>query len=181
MASPPNRPLENSPAAGVGPQDLRAWMVQYGPALRRYFMKRASVAEAEDLVQDVFLSMQARGGGAQIDNVEGYLFRTAATVLVDEHRYDTLGLRQHAALSEDLEPIDDFSPERILIGQENLDQIMAAVHALPPRVSEAFIFHRFEEMTYPEIARRLGVSVSAVKQLVARAIRQVSEDRRQGS
>ena len=60
-------------------------------------------------------------------------------------------------------------------------QVLAAIKGLPPRTREAFIFHRFEEMTYPEIARRLGVSISAVKQLIARAIRQVSADRRRGS
>ena len=62
-------------------QELHAWMVRYGPALRRYFQKRVGHAEAEDLVQDVFLAMQSRGAGAQIENVEGYLFRIAATVL----------------------------------------------------------------------------------------------------
>ena len=80
-----------------------------------------------------------------------------------------------------LESPEDFSPERILMSKQDAARVLAAIRNLPPRTREAFIFHRFEEMTYPEIARRLGVSVSAVKQLVARAIRQVSDDRRQGS
>ena len=36
-------------------------MARYGSALRRYFAKRVPPAEAEDLVQDVFLAMQVRG------------------------------------------------------------------------------------------------------------------------
>ena len=79
MASPPNPSREDD--RPVRDEDLRAWMVLYGPALRRYFLKKASASEAEDLVQDVFLAMQSRGAGAAIENVEGYLFRTAANVL----------------------------------------------------------------------------------------------------
>jgi RNA polymerase sigma factor (sigma-70 family) len=168
MAPPPSLPENTPPTAADA--DVRALMVQYGPALRRYFSKRAAPQDIDDLVQNVFLKLQARSAVEPVDNIEGYLFRTAANVLVDEHRQDTLGLRQHAALSEDLEPVDDFSPERILIGQENLDRIMAAVQALPPRVAEAFIFHRFEEMTYDAIARRMGITRSAVEKLIMRAL-----------
>ena len=132
MGSPPNRPLEANPASGIGPDDLRAWMVQYGPALRRYFMKRASAAEAEDLVQDVFLSMQARGIGAQIDNVEGYLFRTAANVLVRRRQRQTWDWDRHAALDEAPELSDELSPERVLMGKEAVDRLVGALSDLPP-------------------------------------------------
>ena len=175
MGSPPNRPLEANPASGIGPDDLRAWMVQYGPALRRYFMKRASVAEAEDLVQDVFLSMQARGGGAQIDNVEGYLFRTAANVLVRRRQRQTWDWDRHAALDEAPDLADELSPERVLMGKEAVDRLVGALSDLPPRTAEAFFLHRFEDMTYEAIARRMGVSVKAVEDLMRRALRRLSE------
>ncbi len=168
MAPTPPLPEERAPAPGDA--DARALMVRYGPALRRYFRKRAMPHDVDDLVQTVFLKMQARGAGEAVEDVERYLFRTAATVLVDDHRRDTLGLRRHEALSEAVEPVDDFSPERILIGQENLDRIMVAVQALPPRVAEAFVFHRFEEMTYEAIARRMGITKSAVEKLIMRAL-----------
>jgi len=150
--------------------DVRVLMIQYGPALRRYFSKRAAAHDVDDLVQTVFLKMQARGSKDAVDNIERYLFRTAASVLVDDLRQDSLGLRRHDVLSEAVEPIDEVSPERILIGQESLERIMAAVQALPPRVAEAFIFHRFEEMTYDAIARRMGVTRSAVEKLIMRAL-----------
>jgi RNA polymerase sigma-70 factor (ECF subfamily) len=66
--------------------DFERWMSQYGPLLKRYFRRRVSQAEAEDLVQDVFLAMHARGGGAQIENVQGYLFTIASHKLTDHLR-----------------------------------------------------------------------------------------------
>jgi RNA polymerase sigma-70 factor (ECF subfamily) len=151
-------------------EDIHALMVQYGPALRRYFRKRAPPHEVDDLVQNVFLKMQVRGAGDTVENIERYLFRTAATVLVDGHRGDPLNLRHHQELHEDLEPVDEFSPERILIGAEGLDRIMAVLQALPPRTSEAFILHRFEEMSYGEIAAHMGLSVRSVESHIKRTL-----------
>jgi RNA polymerase sigma-70 factor (ECF subfamily) len=78
-------------------------------------------------------------------------------------------------MHEGIEPIDALSPERILIGAEALDRIMAVLQALPPRTSEAFILHRFEEMTYDAIARRMGISRSGVEKLIMRALDRLME------
>ena len=173
MAAPPNSPREVSPS--VGPEELRAWIAQYGPALRRYFMKRASAAEADDLVQDVFLAMQARGEGAAIENIEGYLFRTAANVLVRRRQRQTWDWDRHAALDEAPDLADELSPERVLMGKEAVDRLVGALSDLPPRTAEAFFLHRFEDMTYDAIARQMGVSVKAVEDLMRRALRRLSE------
>ncbi|HEX6860795.1 MAG TPA: sigma-70 family RNA polymerase sigma factor [Caulobacteraceae bacterium] len=154
-------------------EELGAWMEAYGPGLRHFFRRRVGPAEAEDMVQDVFLAMSARQG-EPVENVEGYLFRIAANLIARRQGREA----GRAAVEAMLEAPEGFSPERIVMSRQEASQVLAAIRTLPPRTREAFIFHRFEEMTYPEIARRLGISVSAVKQLVARAIRQVSEGRR---
>ena len=171
MASPP-LPV---PAAPDAADEVRALMAAYGPGLRRYFRKRAPAHEVDDLVQNVFLKMQARSAAEPVADIERYLFRIAATVLVDGHRDDPLGLARHEALHEGIEPVDTLSPERILIGAEALDRIMAVLQALPPRTSEAFILHRFEEMTYEAIARRMGISRSGVEKLIMRALDRLME------
>jgi len=171
MSSPPV-PIEGEPAAG---DELRVLMTRYGPGLRRYFRKRAPLDEVEDLVQNVFLKMQARSAAEPVADIERYLFRIAATVLVDGHREDPLSLRRHEVLHEAIEPIDTLSPERILIGSQALDRIMTVLQALPPRTSEAFILHRFEEMTYDAIARRMGISKSGVEKLIMRALDRLME------
>jgi RNA polymerase sigma factor (sigma-70 family) len=169
MASSP-LPAEDAAAA-----ELRGLMAAYGPGLRRYFRKRAPAHEVDDLVQNVFLKMQARSVAEPVADIERYLFRIAATVLVDGHRDDPLHLRRHEALHEGIEPVDTLSPERILIGAEALDRIMAVLQALPPRTSEAFILHRFEELTYEAIARRMGISKSGVEKLIMRALDRLME------
>ena len=170
MASPPN-PREAPPA--VRDEDLRAWMVQYGPALRRYFQKKASAGEAEDLVQDVFLAMQSRGAGARIENVEGYLFRIAANVLARRYGPHGWDWRRGADGLEGHEPHEEISPERSLIGKQSVAALLAAIDDLPPRMGEAFALHRFEEMTYPAIGRRMGISPRTVEKLISLALKRL--------
>jgi RNA polymerase sigma-70 factor (ECF subfamily) len=158
---------------GLKAEDLQVWMAQYGPSLKRYFLRRVSAAEAEDLVQDVFLAMHARGSGAPIDNVQGYLFAIAANLLAKRQQ------RLSYALIEDAADITEgFSPERILISRQEAARAIVAIKNLPPRTREAFVLHRFEEMTYGAIARQLGISVSAVAKLVGRALARIAEETR---
>ena len=166
MGQPPEHAQQR--AAGIDPAELRGWMERYGPGLRRYFAKRVPPAEAEELVQDVFLAMHARSAADPIDNVQGYLFRIAANLLSKRHDVGQTGIDDLHDLAE------GFSPERILIGRQEAARVLVAIRNLPPRTREAFALHRFEDMTYEAIARRLGISVSAVSKLVARALAHVT-------
>lgn len=173
MASPPKQPA--SRAGDPRGQDLAAWAEQHGPALRRYFLKKVSPAEADDLVQEVFAKLHARSAGAALENVEGYLFRSAANVLISHFRRESgHGWDRHRRLEEWLEPHEDVSPERTLIGKQAVERVVAVLNELPPRSREAFLLHRFEELTGPAIAARMGITVKAVEALIARAMRKIS-------
>ena len=152
---------------------LRAWMGEYGLALRRYFLKKVGPAEAEDLVQDVFVSLQVRGC-AEIDNVEGYLFRVAANALMRRHKRRGWDWAGHEPLADGDWAAEDASPERVLMGKEAMSRVVAALADLPPRSSEAFFLHRFEEMTYAAIAARMNISTKAVDHAIQRALKHLS-------
>lgn len=177
MVAPPTPSMTT---AGPDHDQMRAWVADYGPALRRYFEKRAGPAEAEDMVQDVFLSLQVRGGTAGINHAKGYLFQVARGVLAHRrYNYPALGLG--LTRTPDDATIEELSPERILMGKEALDRLVIALETLPPRAREALMLHRFEEATYASVARRMGITVSAVERLITRALKQltaVAEGRR---
>lgn len=170
MALSPKPPLmetpEGSQASGGG--DLHALVMQYGPALRRYFLRRANAADVDDLVQEVFLLMQSRGAEAEIENLEGYLFRTAANVLGQRRRKASWAWGRQEDVS-DLPMPDELSPERIVIGREMLDAMARALEDLPPRSALAFILFRIDNLPQEAIARRMGISVRAVQALIQRA------------
>ena len=62
-------------------------------------------------------------------------------------------------------------PERALMGAQRLRRVMAAIDAMPPRRREVFLLHRVHELTYPQIARKLGVSVKAIEKHIHLAMR----------
>lgn len=176
MASSPKHPIEMSgPADNLSAWDeqLCAWMAQYGPGLRRFLVKRVSASEADDLVQEVFLALRARSSTSDIENVEGYLFKTAVSVLARQRRRRTWQWGAQEPLDEDEDLRDEVSPERIAIGRDSVRRIVEALKAVPPRSAEAFFLSRFEQLTNEEVARRMGISVKAVEDLMRRAMRQV--------
>lgn len=177
MAHSSKPPLtEPTPDATVaGGENLHAWVLEYGPALRRYFLRRASAADVDDLVQEVFLMLQARGATSQIENVEGYLFRTAANVLGQRHRRTSWAWGRQEDPEEVDGLADEMSPERILIGKEAYDAMMEALRDLPPRSALAFMLFRVDQLPQEDIARRMGISVRAVQALVQRAASRIFE------
>lgn len=152
-------------------------IASYSRALRRYFTKRVPIGEVDDLVQEVLTNLQGRQKNSEIENIQGYMFTIAANVLARRYRKNTL-----AVLNPDKAPeqVDPISPERILIGQQNLAAALAVIRNLPARTRQVFILHRFEEMTYARIASQLGVSVSAVEKHIMLALKALHEQARGG-
>jgi len=65
------------------------------------------------------------------------------------------------------------APEARLLALEALQEIDAALDGLPDPVRTAFLLAQLEGLSYAEIAARLNVSASSVKQYLTRANRQV--------
>ena len=175
MASSPKHPMDASSTVDAVRREaeLRAWMVQYGPGIRRFLLKRVGAAEVDDLVQEVFLSLQARSAGADIENVEGYLFRTATNVLARQRRRQTWRWGQQEMLESLDEGLDELSPERILLSREAVGRVVTALKALPRRRAEAFALSRFQQMSNEAVARHMGISVKSVEELLRLALHQL--------
>jgi RNA polymerase sigma-70 factor (ECF subfamily) len=151
-------------------------------ALRRFFVRRlrpSERAEAEDLVQDVFVHLAARAasGGEQVERTNAYVYITAANVLRDRSRRRTVRRADaHDSFDADLHvAFEDRTPERVFVGKQSIERVQAALLELPARTRTVFILFRFEEMSRPEIARDLGISVSLVEKELAKAVRHLMD------
>lgn len=141
--------------------------------LRRYFMNRhIPPHEIDDLVQEVFLKLSARGGVDHVERIEPYVFATASNLLRDRHRH----LTSHAA--EAHVPYDEaahgstrstLEPDRILLGTQQVTRLVEALYELPERMRAVFSLYHFEELTHAEIAKRLGIALSTVEKNLGRA------------
>lgn len=141
-------------------------------ALRRYFRRHAQPQDVEDLIQEVFLNLQARRRVTPIENLEGYVFMIAGNLL--RRRARALPLVLTGSVDE-LDLACEITPEQIAIDQDRLQRVERAIQALPPRTRQVFVLHRFEDMTYPAIARGLGISVSAVEKHIIAGLKALRE------
>lgn len=134
------------------------------------------------MVQDVFVRIVSRNSTEPIEHLGGYVMQTASSVLADRlrwrrsHRADL-----HIAFDPDQHADEDFDPERVLRGKEDLNAAIAALLSLPERTRTVFILRRLEGCKHRDIASRLGISVSAVEKHMVKAITHLmnmTDDRR---
>jgi RNA polymerase sigma factor (sigma-70 family) len=152
---------------------LNALLVRYGPAVRGFIGRRVrSGADADDLTQEVIARILRRADAGPIDNLEGYLFQAAANLLRERGRQTTVWATTPAIeLAPELIAQDEVqTPERILLGRDAYKHVLAALLELPERTRTVFILNRFEDVKGPEIARRLGISISAVEKHMMKAL-----------
>src|SRR3546814_15781185 len=74
------------------------------------------------------------------------------------------------------ECVEDRSPERVLLGQDALQQVLAALAELNERTRDIYILFRRENIRQREIASLYGISQSTVEKEGMRS----SEERRVG-
>lgn len=146
--------------------------VQALPRLRR--MGARHQLDGDDFAQEACMRLLRVGAPEAVAEPAQYVASVARNLLIDRHRTrarEAVVLAHDADLRGAADPTAD--PEQILAGKQQLARILAAIDALPPRCSEAFCLHRFDGLTYVAIARRMGISTSAVEKHISDALRRL--------
>jgi len=146
--------------------------------LRRILLRRGrSHEEAEDLIQQAFLNLHEyceRGG--EVRQPEGFLIRTVLRLAINARRDEHRDLYDDRQVEELTQLIDTRpTPDEVLAHDECLERMWKILDSLGRRTRNVFLMHRLGGMSYPDIARQLAISVSAVEKHVARALRALSE------
>lgn len=167
-------------AERISSGEVEALFLRFRPALLRFFERRAfAPADAEDMTQEVFLRITRLRGTQELWQPAGFLFQVAANVMRDRFRRDSARQqRQHIAFDDaEFEVHHAPSEEAVYEQRESLLHFLASVRELTPKCRMVFLLHKYEEMTYAEIARKLGVSVSAIEKHMMNAIRHIRQSR----
>lgn len=133
---------------------------RYAVWLNRRLSARVAPDVAADIVQETYLRIAPHAGG-DIRHPKAFLLKVAMNLLRSEHRHQT---RRLSALERHRPADSESAPQ---IDQIMLDEI---VSTMPQIQRDVFVLSRFGGMTYPEIARTLGVSVKTVEWRMSRAL-----------
>lgn len=176
-------PPESFPLAEYSDESESRWQWvsgryrQYSSALYGFFANRVSnPADANDLVQKVFVRVLQRGEGEPIEHVRGYLFQVANSVLNDEHRRATVRHeQQHESYEESEHGLHcEVSPENILLGEEAAQRVAAAIRQLPELTRDIYFLRVHQECEYTEIASLLGISSRSAQRHMAKALKHLA-------
>lgn len=142
----------------------------------RYFLRRGvPEATAEDLAQDCFTRLFRLTSRDHIENLEAYLFQTAASVFADYVEYaQKRQASNHVSFdffAFDTEPTGAPGADRVLEAKEALARLRVVLLELKPRTREIFLLNRLDGLSYTQIAVRFGMTNGGVEWHVTEALR----------
>lgn len=139
-----------------------------------YLRRRLGDSEtAADLTQEALLRMMKYRDAPEIEDRRAMLFRIVHNLVLEHRRAQ---YRHHAARHVPLDEVaplqmDQPSLEAIADAHQAIDRLFTeAIAKLPPKCRLAFMLSRFDGLTYPQVAARMGISVKMVEKHITRAL-----------
>ena len=148
---------------------------RYYPMLCAYGHRFVELEDAEEIVEDSLLWIWENRETLVIESsLNSYLFkmvyRRALNKLAHIDATQRADTRFYEEMQEMLQDTDYYQIEELA------KRIEDAVAALPESYREAFVMHRFRDMSYKEIAETLGVSPNTIDYRIQQALKQLRVD-----
>ena len=151
---------------------LENWARRFAKPLKGYFLKRlVRPAEADDLVQEVFLRLSKRPNLTGIERIEGYIFQTASSVLTDHFRRDSRTGGKHEVFDEEGHSESSVSLEQRVEARQNVQRVMDALQELPEVTRRVFLLYHLQNLRQKEIAAMLGMPLRTLEKHMSTASR----------
>ena len=175
---------EDPGVGGGGPEDSLL--------LRTFFERRESLilflaartrcrATAEDLVQDLYVRLRNLQPDGDVKAPAALLYRMAANLMIDHVRSRQRASQRNADWRRDTytasggEDVAQEPPaDEMLVSQERIRLLAAAVAELPPQMGRAFRLHKLEGLSQAQTAQAMGVSVKMIEQHVSAAVKRLT-------
>lgn len=155
--------------------------------MRRFFQARlGSTADVDDLVQDLYLKAAAVDPAADVRDPRAYLYRLASNLMTDRLRSGRRAAARDTAwrdVTHEVGPRGDLddapSAEAVVAGRQRLAALTASLAQLPPKTRTIFRLHKFDGLSYAEVASTLNISKSTVEKHMMDALRSLTAKVRQ--
>jgi RNA polymerase sigma factor (sigma-70 family) len=157
---------------------LDAYGAKRADLIRLFTARMGSAADAEDLIQDLFVKLSTMTVTETVDNPSAFLYRAAVNLMLDRARGqrrslvrdDAWGQTRGARIGAET-AADEPSPEQSAHARQRLRRLVEAVRGLPPQTRRAFELHKLEGLSHAETAQRLGISRKTVEKQISVALR----------
>ncbi|MHA4806965.1 RNA polymerase sigma factor [Flavitalea flava] len=133
--------------------------------------------EARDIVQEVFVSIWRRRADLVIKGpLIAYLLKSVRNLSL---RFIERNLNRNqflATLTDHLQLGNDLPAVNLIEFRQLEERVDRAIAALPPKMREIYRLSRQENLSYREIAQKLGIAETTVKKQVSNALKSIKND-----
>lgn len=147
--------------------DFTTIYTEYRSRVLGYIYARLrSMADAEDLCEDVFEKVQARLGGydPQKASLSTWIYTITRNCVIDRYRKQ----RPQSELDENIR--EDSEVDERLLNDETLGELADALSQLPAQLREIIVLRYYENKPLTDVAQTLGLSYGAIKLRHAKAL-----------
>lgn len=166
---PPDSIGQNEPRLSVrlqSPGDFEALYRRYWRPLYEYaYVKTHDGDVAEEIVQDLFVTLWEKRDSLAIGNLQHYLFAAVRNRVITHYK--------RAVFAELDSVADPAAPEYATFLDELETALHEAVAQLPDKTREIFVLNRFESQTIQQIARQLRLPERTVEYHITQALRRL--------
>lgn len=138
--------------------------------------RRSGTQDVEDIVQDAFLKVVETSKTEEIRAPDHLLSRVVRCLAIDRLRRRYARAIIHSVDRWDAIADPTLDPERVMIGSQRLERVMSLIEHMPQKRRQVFMLHRVDELTYPQIAKCMGISIKAVEKHIHLALKQIAEN-----
>lgn len=143
------------------------------PRLMRYLKRQHQMAhEVPDLVQEAFVRLASASASRVPDRPGAYLQRTVRNLMIDvsRSRQKHWPERDGEIGNATTQPFSPPTQELTIEADDLMRTYRAALDELSARTRQVFLLHRVDDLTYPQIANRLGITTATVEYHISRAL-----------
>lgn len=134
-----------------------------------------SRADAEEVVQEVFVRIWEKRDQIRIEkNFNGYLLTIARNLIIDKLKQAARDKILQQRMYQHIQALQKI-PFNSLIEKELARLHQQAIERLSARKKIVYLLSREEELTYGQIAERLGISVNTVRNQMSSALQSIRE------
>jgi len=145
---------------------------QWNGPLQRYMQSKGlDMATSTDLVQEVFMRLWKNCAKIPVKKSKNFLFKAAKNIFIDEYRKSETQLKIKRVPQKQNTNEDGQYQMEIKEFQKYLE---GAINSMTPASKEVFIMHRFNEMSYQEIADTLDLSKKSVEKRMTKALKHLT-------
>lgn len=120
-------------------------------------------SDAEDITSETFVRAWVHNSPIRTETLKAYLFAITRNIYLQQHRRK----KRHVILN-DVYPDPAPGPEQVVESQLELQRVRGVLQSLQEIDRSAFVLRVQHELPYADIARILGLSLSATKVKVHR-------------